>query len=265
MENAALGKSNTGYREGLVSVIMPAYNSGAYITGAVKSVLSQSYENLELIISDDCSKDNTIDAATKASGGDQRVKIITSEKNTGVSGARNRALESAAGQYIAFLDSDDIWNHDKLDKQIKSIKTGGYGLSYGSYGFMNESGDVFNSRIAKINIKAGYKSLLKDNFIGMLTVLIDREKTGTFRFSDDRHEDLILWLKFAKMGIAMGGLNESLAYYRVSGSSLSGNKLKAALWRWRVYRKIEKLNIFESIWYMVNYIFNSIRKRVKHG
>ena len=257
-------KANNEHSDELVSVIMPAYNSGAYIAGAVKSVLAQTYEKLELIISDDCSSDDTVTIAKKAANGDERVNFINSEINTGVAGARNRALRQASGRYIAFLDSDDIWTQDKLDKQIKAMKANGHGLSYGSYGFINEDGNVSGNRVAKIHKEADYNSLLRDNFIGLLTVVVDRNQTGAFEFTDFRHEDLVLWLHFSKMGIRMEGLDDSLAYYRISGGSLSGNKLKAASWRWRVYRKAEGLSLIKSVWYMVNYIVNSIRKRVSN-
>jgi teichuronic acid biosynthesis glycosyltransferase TuaG len=259
-----LQKVNNEYTDGLVSVIMPAYNSGPYIADAVKSVLAQTYEKLELIISDDCSSDDTITIAKKAANGDERVNFISSKINTGVAEARNRALQLAAGRYIAFLDSDDIWMQDKLDKQIKAMKADGHGLSYGSYGFINEDGKISGNRLAKIYKNADYNSLLKDNFIGLLTVVIDRHQTGAFKFTDYRHEDLVLWLYFAKAGICMEGLVDKLAYYRISGGSLSGNKLKAASWRWGVYRKAEGLSLIKSVWYMANYIVNSIRKRVSN-
>ena len=250
------------YIEDMVSVIMPAYNSGGYIAGAVKSVLKQSYMNLELIICDDASSDRTIEIADNAASGDSRVTIIKNDINSGVSATRNHAMKKAAGRYIAFLDSDDLWEPDKLKKQLQFMKVNDCALCYASYGFINEDSEPLKKGLAIIRTVADYKSLLKNNFIGMLTVVIDRSKTGDIVFSDKRHEDLIMWLAFAKKGMLLMGLKQSLASYRISASSLSGNKLKAAAWRWKVYRESEKLNIAVSLWYMAFYITNSILKRM---
>lgn len=250
------------YIDDLVSVIMPAYNSAEYISDAVKSVLLQSYSNLELIICDDASDDETVADAKKASSDDPRVIILRNETNAGVAAARNKAISKASGRYIAFLDSDDIWEKDKLSEQLKFMKDNGCALCYSSYGFINELGEPIKNRMAIIRDSADYKSLLKNNFIGMLTVVIDRKTTGSVKFSSNRHEDLILWLGLAKKKLPMKGMNKPLAKYRVSQQSLSGNKLKAAAWRWNVYRKSENLNFFTSIWYMTFYIVNSIVKRI---
>ncbi len=246
----------------MVSVIMPAYNSEKYIFDAVKSVMRQTYENWELIIQDDFSTDGTVKNAEKAAGKDQRISIAESKKNSGVAMARNTAIEKARGRYIAFLDSDDLWEAQKLEKQLEFMKQNTCALSYSSYKFINEDGLSKNNRNARIIMEAGYTALLKNNFIGMLTVVIDRQKTGAVIFSGERHEDLILWFDYAKRHLQMRGIDEPLALYRISGKSLSGNKLKAAVWRWRIYRKTEKLNLLRSMYYMAFYIVNSILKRI---
>lgn len=250
------------YVEDMVSVIMPAYNSEGCITAAVKSVLEQTFTNLELIICDDASKDGTLKTVKSAATGDSRVIIIENESNSGVAKTRNNAMKKASGRFIAFLDSDDLWKRDKLEKQLDFMKKSGCALCYASYGLINENGEPLKKGQAGIRETADYKSLLKNNFIGMLTVVADRSLTGDIVFSRNRHEDLILWLALAKKGLSMKGMNQSLALYRVSGNSLSGNKLKAAAWRWRVYRESEKLNFTKSIWYMLFYIVNSILKRM---
>ena len=250
------------YIEDMVSVIMPAYNSEGYIAAAVKSVLEQTFTNLELIICDDASKDETLKTAKSAATGDSRVIIIENKSNSGVAETRNNAMRNASGRYIAFLDSDDIWKQDKLEKQLNFMKKSGCALCYASYELINENGEPLKKGPAVIRNTADYKSLLKNNFIGMLTVLVDRSITGDMVFSRNRHEDLIMWLVLAKKGLLMRGINQSVALYRVSGNSLSGNKLKAAAWRWRVYRESEKLNLPKSIWYMLSYIVNSILKRI---
>lgn len=250
------------YIEDMVSVIMPAYNSERYIFDAVKSVMRQTYENWELIIQDDYSTDGTVKIAEKAAGKDQRVSIAIGKKNSGVAMTRNAAIEKARGRYIAFLDSDDIWEAQKLEKQLEFMKQNTCALSYSSYKFINEDGLLKNKKNVRINKEAGYTALLKNNFIGMLTVVIDRQKTGAVIFAGERHEDLILWLDYAKRRLQMKGIDEPLALYRISGKSLSGNKLKSAVWRWRIYRKTEKLNLPRSIFYMAFYTVNSILKRI---
>lgn len=246
----------------MVSVIMPAYNSEGYIADAIKSVIYQTYKNIELIICDDASSDNTVKIITETVGSDSRVKIIRKTENSGVAKTRNAAIEQANGRYIAFLDSDDIWKPEKLKTQIKFIKESECAVCYSSYGFINANGKLLNNKSAGIKENADYHSLLKDNFIGMLTVVVDRNKIGEIVFSNERHEDLILWLNLVKNNFSLMGLNEILALYRVSGESLSGNKKKAAKWRWQVYRNSEKLNLFRSLWYMTFYTINALKKRI---
>lgn len=257
-----MSKVNLEFNKDFVSVIMPAYNSGDYIEAAIDSVLNQTYRNLELIIYDDASSDDTFLTAQKASERDSRIKIFKGKTNCGVAAARNNAIKEAKGQYLAFLDSDDLWKPEKLELQIKHMIETQCALCYSSYAFINSKGKFLNKKTAVIKENADYRSLLKDNFIGLLTVVIDITKTGEIKFSSGRHEDLILWLSLAKKGYRLKGLNRSLALYRVSGSSLSGNKLKAAKWRWEIYRRSEKLNIFISLWYMFFYIIKAFYKRL---
>lgn len=240
---------------------MPAYNSESFIKEAISSVLNQTYLNIELIICDDASTDNTIKIINDTVKLDNRVRIIQKTENSGVAETRNQAIKQAVGRYIAFLDSDDMWKPEKLENQIQFIKKFKCSVCYSSYGFININGDSLNKKSAKIKETADYVSLLKDNFIGMLTVVIDRNKTGEIVFSTDRHEDLILWLNLAKNNLSLMGLNKSLAFYRVSGDSLSGNKKRAAAWRWAVYRKSERFNLLKSMWYMTFYAFNALVKR----
>lgn len=245
-----------------VSVIMPAYNSSSCISAAIDSVLKQTHTNLELVIYDDASIDDTLLIAESAGVRDSRIKIIKGERNCGVAGARNNAIKESKGRYLAFLDSDDVWKPEKLELQLNHMTKTQCDLCYSSYDFIDSKGKHLDRKSARIKDRADYKSLLKDNFIGLLTVVIDRTRTGEIEFSSDRHEDLILWLSLSKKGYILSGLNKPLASYRVSASSLSGNKMKAAKWRWEVYRRSEKLNILSSIWYMSFYIFKSLYKRL---
>ena len=246
----------------MVSVIMPAFNSEKYIEEAIRSVLMQTYTDLELIIYDDASEDATLSIVNYLIEEDSRIRIIKGEINAGVANSRNKALAEAKGRYIAFLDSDDLWKSEKIKKQMNFMKSRGCGLCYSSYEFINADGSQRRNGCARIKLAADYKSLLKNNFIGMLRVMLHRQKTGEIKFSSDKHEDLILWLSLAKKNHSLIGLDESLAFYRISGNSLSGNKIKAAVWRWKVYRNSENMSVLTSIWYIYNYILNSIVKRI---
>lgn len=246
----------------MVSVIMPAYNSGKTISSSMESVVGQSYENWELLIYDDASCDNTLEKVYEYNKEDKRIKIFEGKKNKGVSFARNRLLQEASGRYIAFLDSDDRWKSDKLEKQLSFMEQTGCGFCYSGFELMDETGKISGKTMDIPGKKADYKALLKNNFIGMLTIVIDTELTGKISFSSKRHEDLILWLSLARKDVQMLGIGETLAYYRISGKSLSGNKLKSAVWRWKVYYSTENLGIFKSLYYMSIYICNSILKRI---
>jgi len=252
------------YIDGMVSVIMPAYCSEDTIAASIESILNQSYRNWELLIYDDFSRDNTLTIAEEYSQKDDRIKIMAGKENAGVASARNSAIRTARGRFIAFLDSDDQWKRNKLEKQIKFLDQNGCGLCYSSYELLSHSGNKKGRKISIFKETASYESLLRNNYIGTLTVLIDRRKIKDedICFSSERHEDYLLWLSYAKNGYKLMGMDESLAYYRVSANSLSGNKLKAASWRWKVYYQVEDLGFAKSIFYMFLYTYNSIRKRI---
>lgn len=246
----------------IVSVIMPAYYSESTIASAIESVMVQTYTNWELLIYDDYSGDRTSEISKQYAAGDNRIHVVSANENRGVASARNQAIDKATGRYISFLDSDDKWKPEKLEKQIAFIKKHECGMCYSSYELMDSSGKCTGKIINIRNEMADYKSLLKNNYIGTLTVVIDRRQIQNISFSSNRHEDYLLWLHLVKNGDKLLGLNESLAYYRVSGKSLSGNKIKAALWRWKVYYKLEKIGLIKSLFYMAAYTGNSVIKRI---
>ena len=246
----------------LVSIITPSYNSSKFIEGSVKSVLSQSYENWELLIVDDCSKDNSKDIITRFSSKEKRIKSIFLEKNIGAAEARNVAIRQAKGKYIAFLDSDDLWEANKLEKQIHFMKEKDIAFSFSTYQFMSEDGKKF-ANIVKVPQKITYHSYLKNTIIGCLTVIIDREKTGDFEMPNIcSSHDMALWLLIMRRGFFAYGLDENLAKYRVVSSSNTANKMKAAKDVWKVYRQVEKLSFIYSVWCFVGYAFNAFKKRI---
>ena len=246
----------------LVSIITPSYNSSKFIEECVNSVFSQTYTNWELLIVDDCSIDNSREIISELSDRDERIQSVLLEKNVGAAEARNVAIRKAKGKYIAFLDSDDIWDKVKLEKQISFMMKECIAFSFTTYQFMSENGkDLF--KVMKAPKKMTYHSYLKNTIIGCLTVLIDREKTGDFEMPNIRSShDMALWLLLMKRGFSAYGLDENLAKYRVVSSSNTANKMKAAKEVWNVYRKVERLNIFYSVICFVSYVFHAIKKRL---
>lgn len=246
----------------LISVITPTYNSEKYIENTIKSVLSQTYENWEMIIVDDCSKDGTRGILEQYKSLDSRIHTVFLDENQGAAVARNTALKKARGRYIAFLDGDDTWYETKLRKQLDFMEKENLAFSFTEYDQMNEHGEKMGS-IVTIPDSIDYRGLLKNTIIGCLTVMIDKEKTGYFEMPNIRtRQDFALWLSILKKGVTAYGLHETLSTYRIVPGSISSNKIKAAKKTWYVYRKVEKLNIFYAIWCFVNYVFQAVKKRL---
>lgn len=245
----------------MVSVITPTYNSEKFLEDTIKSVLNQTYKNFEMIIVDDCSSDNTLVIAKNYSDNDKRVKFYKLEENSGAAVARNKAIELAKGKYIAFLDSDDLWDSTKLEKQLRFMNAGNIGFSFTSYRFISESGVLLDKEV-KIPISMNYKQLLKNTAIGCLTVIVDRNLVGDFRMPLVRAgQDTATWLSILRNGNNAYGYNETLASYRRVGGSISSNKLKALRRTWNTYRNIEKLSLISSYYYFSMYVFNAIKRR----
>ena len=246
----------------LVSIITPSYDSSKFILECVNSVISQTFKNWEMIIVDDCSNDNSREIISDLLLKDERIEAIFLEENIGAAEARNIAIRKSKGKYIAFLDSDDVWRKDKLEKQIKFMNDNDIAFSFTSYQPISEDGSKNYSIITAPN-KMNYHSYLKNTIIGCLTVIIDKEKTGEFQMSNIRSShDMALWLMIMKKGFFAYGLDENLAYYRIVSTSNTSRKWKAAQEVWNVYRKEEKLNIIYSIYCFIGYVFNAIRKRI---
>ena len=244
----------------LISIITPLYNSERYIEETIKSLLSQTYKNWQMIIVDDCSDDNGIEIVKRYQEKDNRIKLIKLEKNGGGAVARNRAIEEAEGKYIAFLDSDDLWHPEKLEKQIKFMEENNYNFTFTKYQQMAENGEKLEKYI-EVPQKLNYKQALLKNPIGCLTVIYNAEKLGKIYMPLIRkRQDYALWLKILKQEVIAYGLNENLAYYRLRSNSVSSNKIDLIKYQWKLYREREKLNILESLFYLGCVIFQKIFK-----
>ncbi|MDE6745030.1 MAG: glycosyltransferase, partial [Oscillospiraceae bacterium] len=238
---------------GLISIIMAAYNAEQTIEQAVTSVLNQTYENFELLIINDCSKDSTLSIAEKFSEKDKRVKVISNEKNNGVSYTRRHGLEEAKGEWIAILDSDDAWASDKLEKQIRLQRETNADLLYTGSSFMDSDGNRIDWYLHAPR-EIGYRQLLKQNLISNSSSLVKKELYSEYYVSNDKmHEDFAVWLGILKSGRLAYGVDEPLLIYRLSKTSKSGNKIKAAKMNWNTYRYMG-LNVFAALYYECWYV-----------
>lgn len=249
--------------DNLVSIITPCYNSELYIEDCVNSVIAQSYDKWEMIIVDDCSSDSSLEKIMLFSDIDSRIRIIKLEENHGAAVARNIALEDANGSFIAFLDADDFWAPLKLERQINFMKKNNIAFSFTSYKITSQSGDITNN-IVRAPKEISYNSYLKNTIIGCLTVIINRKITGSFKFPKIKSShDMALWLEIMRRGYNAYGLHTSYAFYRIVATSNTANKLHAATDVWRVYRDIENLSLFYSLFCFANYVINALKKRIK--
>lgn len=249
----------------LISIVIPVYNAEKYISYTIESVIKQSYSNWELILVNDCSPDNSVEVIKKYLS--KKVRLINMPVNSGVSKARNEGVKNAKGSYIAFLDADDMWARDKLEKQIEVVKkNNNVGIVYTGSKFVDENNNEFDY-ILNVPTRINYKELLKQNVISCSSVLIKKEFILKYKFQNDNmHEDYAVWLQLLRDGVAAIGINEPLLLYRILNNSKSSNKIKAAKMNYRVY-KFMKLNIFKRIYYMFIYAFRGIRKynNIKKG
>lgn len=244
----------------LVSIIMPTYNCERFIAPSIRSVISQTYTNWELLIVDDCSTDNT--AEVVASFEDKRIHYQRNAHNIGAALTRNEALKTAKGRYIAFLDSDDVWVPEKLEKQIAFMEQHGYAFTFADYQIMQEDGSLTGKRL-HMPRQLTYHQYLRNTAIGCLTVVIDRQQTGEFMMPNIKSShDMALWLLIMKRGFDAYAIPECMASYRLVSTSNTAKKWKAAQDVWRVYRDIEQLSILYAAFCFCGYAVHAILKRL---
>lgn len=245
--------------EDLVSIIMPAHNSGKYISESIQSVLNQTYTNWELLISLDNCTDNTEAICFEFAKKDNRIRILkTQNNNSGAIGARNLAIKNANGRFVAFLDADDLWEKNKLEIQINFMQDNNIYFSYGNY-FVNKNGSIKKYIAPR---EATYKNLLKGCYIGCLTAVYDSNKLGKIYMPLNayKREDFATWLKILKLIPKAYNCNEVIGTYRISSKSVSNKKTKMIKYQWNVYRKIENISFLKSLYYLVITIFKKFFK-----
>lgn len=246
----------------LVSIITPSYNSSKFIEETIQSVLAQTYTEWELLITDDCSTDKTVEIVERYVAQDSRIKLFVLEQNSGAATARNNSLAKAKGKYIAFLDSDDLWYPQKLAKQLSYMEEHNCAFTFSNYALINENGLDIN-KIIRVPKKVTYHRYLRNTIIGCLTVMIDKEKVGDFYMPNiPTSQDMATWLSIMKKGVVAYGIPKVLAQYRLVEHSNSAKKIKASRDVWRVYRDIEHLPYVYALFCFFGYAINAIVKRL---
>lgn len=244
---------------GLISIIVAAYNAEKTIEQAITSVLNQTYPNFELLVVNDCSKDRTAELVENIAAKDSRVHLISNVKNRGVSYTRKHGLEEAKGSWIAILDSDDAWAPEKLEKQINLQKKMNADLLFTGSAFMDSDGQPIDWYL-HAPAEVTYRQLLKQNVLSNSSALVRKELyTKYYVIGDGMHEDFAIWLNILKEGKKAYGVDEPLLIYRITKSSKSGNKVKAAKMNWNTYRHVG-LNPFAAFYYECWYVVKGLLK-----
>lgn len=245
----------------LVSVIMPSYNTGKYIGESIWSVLKQTYENWELLIVDDCSTDST-DEVVKPFLSDVRIRFYKNEKNNGAAVSRNRALREAKGRWIAFLDSDDLWKPEKLERQIRFMKNNGYHFSYTNYSEIDENGKPNGISVT------GPRKITKTGFFnycwpGCLTVMYDSKiiQEGVQVADIRKNNDYAMWLIVSRYATCYLLPEDMASYRKRSGSISNQSHLALVKWHYRLYREAENESVFHAVLNTLrNMIFGQMKK-----
>lgn len=246
---------------GLVSIITPTWACADFIAETIKSIQAQTYQNWELLIQDDCSKDNTLEVVKPFMEADKRIKYECNPKNSGAAITRNNALRRAKGRWIAFLDSDDLWLPEKLEHQLKFMVENGYAFSYHEYTEMSEDGKdlgVYVSGIKKVSKLAMFMCC----WPGCLAVMYDREQIGLVQIKDVRkNNDTALWLKVVRKAPCYL-LKENLARYRRRKVSITPKPLWKRIWaHYPLFHVAEEMNpVMATFWTLMNVVGNGWKK-----
>lgn len=235
----------------LVSIVTPAYNAARFIGESINSVLAQTYPHWEMIIVDDCSKDNTRELVEQYTQKDPRIRLLKQSKNGGPALARDMAIQAAKGRYIAFLDTDDLWLPTKLEDQLKFMEEKVAAISFTGFRRMTEIGDVVG-RLIPVPDYLTYSQSLKNTALATSTVVVDRETTGPLEMKEAPCDDFVLWSDILNRGFVAYGLKKELMRYRVVSSSWSRNKFKYAKKVWDTYRYMG-LSVPYTCWCFTHY------------
>ncbi|MDE7322981.1 MAG: glycosyltransferase [Lachnospiraceae bacterium] len=254
---------------GLVSIVVPVYNAGRFIRETIGYVQAQTYSRWELLLVDDCSTDNSRELINEEIKKDERIRLVTLKENSGAARARNRGIEEACGQYICFLDADDIWMPDKLGEELAHLKdiqqtvSSSAGFVFTGYEFADETGAGLG-KIVHVPENISYKQALKNTTIFTSTVMIDRTiiPDADIYMPAIASEDTATWWQILKRHGVGYGLDKNLVKYRRSANTLSSNKLTAIKRIWNLYRRQEKLSAAGSVYCMFFWAFRALFRRL---
>ena len=253
----------TNEKTPVVSVIMPAYNAGRFIEEAVRSVMAQTMTDWELLVLDDGSTDDTLAIAQRLAREDSRIRVLPNEHNMGVAKTRNRGIDLCRGEYVALLDSDDIWYPEKLQAQLALMRETGADVSYCAYAIVDAKGNPSRADYL-VPPSVDFKGLLRQNVIGCSTVMLSPEIKEKYRFETGfYHEDYVLWLRLLQDGYKAAGCTRVLVAWRLVENSRSFNKWSAAKNRWRIYRDRMNLGFLYSVRLLAEYGLGGLRKYSK--
>lgn len=248
----------------MVSIITPVYNCEKLLSKTIESVINQTYTDWEMLLVDDCSLDNSADIVKKYMKKDSRIKYFKLKENSGAAIARNKALKESKGRFIAYLDADDLWKNEKLEKQVNFMLRNNYAFTCTDYEKIDESGKSLN-KIVRIPKKVNYNLFLRNTIIQTVGVMVDTKLTGRNLLQMPnirRRQDAATWCQLLKNGFDCYECPGNLSYYRVVSNSLSSNKFKAMKMNWYWYRNIEKLPLLKACFCFIGYAFNAVKKRI---
>jgi len=244
----------------LVSIITPSYNSAKFIAETIQSVQNQTYSNWEMIIVDDGSSDETENIVLSIIQNDNRIQFHKLSHNSGPAVARNTGIEKASGDYMTFIDADDIWFPTFIENNIKTINETGIPFVFSSYRRANEQLEFVYSDFIVPN-KVSYTDILKSNSISCLTAFLDIKKLGKkYMPLIRKRQDMGLWLNYLKVIPFAYGIQETQAIYRIRENSLSRKKSDLIKYQWQFYRQVENLNVFQSAYYMLHWMYRGFMK-----
>lgn len=248
------------YVKGLVSVITPVYNVEKYIDRTLESVFAQTYGDIEIVLVDDKSTDKSAEIIKQYQKNHPEIVYYLQPENKGAGHARNKALELASGQYVAFLDADDIWKPEKIEKQVKLLQKKRGGFCFTAIEMIDGDDKIIKGK-RKVKEEIDYKFLLSNTMIPTSGVMVDRTIMGDFRMHLRRGgQDYATWLRLLRNGTKAYGIDEALVGYRIDGESLSSNKVKSIGQIWEIQTQDEGIGKIAACWHIVKWCWNSVKK-----
>ena len=249
----------------LISIIVPVYNVEKYIEETISCVTAQTCKDWELLLVEDCGTDGTLEVIKRCmdNSGDARIRLIRQTTNQGAARARNRGLQEARGRYIAYLDADDLWVPEKLERELAFMKERDAAFVFTGYEFADEQGRG-TGKVVHVPHTLSYRQALSNTTIFTTTVMFDTEKIGKKRLEMPavKSEDTALWFRVLREGYTAYGLDENLVRYRRPKRSLSSNKLEALRRIWNLYRRSEGLSLPSSAYHFCFWAFRAVKRRI---